>query len=55
VALADAPVTDSEVPPAGDAFYYLARGRNCCAAEGYGDSTTVPDPRDALDLASPCP
>jgi hypothetical protein len=49
------PVTDSEVPPSGDAFYYLARGRNCCAAEGYGDSTIVPDPRDALNASSPCP
>jgi hypothetical protein len=51
----NAPATDAGVPDAGDGFYYLARGRNCCGAEGYGDSTMVPDPRDALDLASACP
>ena len=49
------PVIDAEIPPAGDGFYYLARGLNCCAAEGYGDSTLVPDPRDLLDAAGPCP
>ncbi|HKQ97071.1 MAG TPA: SBBP repeat-containing protein [Candidatus Polarisedimenticolia bacterium] len=53
--LLSAPATDTEIPQVGDAFYYLARGRNCCAAEGYGDSTLQPDPRDDLDLASPCP
>jgi hypothetical protein len=48
-------VNDAEAPPQGDVFYYLARGRNCCAVEGYGDSTLAPDPRDALDANSPCP
>jgi len=49
------PATDESMPPLGDAFYYLARGLSVCAADGYGDSTLDPDPRDALDLAGPCP
>jgi hypothetical protein len=53
--LASAPVEDLSIPPAGDGYWYLARGKDCCAAEGYGDSTLVPDPRDLLDASSPCP
>jgi hypothetical protein len=49
------PVADAETPPVNDGFYYLARGVDCCAAEGYGDSTLVPDPRDALDAGGVCP
>ena len=40
-------------PDPGDARYYLANGPSCMSA-GYGDSSVVPDPRDALD-AGPCP
>jgi hypothetical protein len=53
--LASAPVEDLSIPPAGNGYWYLARGKDCCAAEGYGDSTLVPDPRDLLDASSPCP
>jgi hypothetical protein len=42
-------------PTAGDGLYYLARGLNYCTEQGYGDSTGLPDPRDDLDGASPCP
>lgn len=42
-------------PPEGDAWYYLARGLNDCLSDGYGDSSIVPDPRDELASASPCP
>lgn len=48
------PAVDTELPPPGDGFYYLARGRSCCTWQGYGDSTIVPDPRDDLDYG-PCP
>ena len=49
------PVIDNTLPPAGEGHYYLARGRSCCASEGYGDSTLTPDPRDALDAGGLCP
>lgn len=42
-------------PPPGEGFYYLLRARNTCGAGTYGDSGHVPDPRDGLDAASPCP
>jgi hypothetical protein len=41
--------------PPGAAHYYLVRGRNSCGGGTYGDSSRVPDPRDALDQSSPCP
>src|SRR5262249_23988264 len=53
--LLNAPATDAETPEIGDGFYYLARGRNCCGAESYGDASAVPGPRARLTLASPCP
>jgi hypothetical protein len=46
------PVSD---PPPGEGVYYLVRARNVCGAGTYGDSGLTPDPRDALDVASPCP
>lgn len=49
------PAQDAAIPPAGDGFYYLARGRSCCTAEGYGVSSLVPDPREALNIAGLCP
>jgi hypothetical protein len=49
------PAADASIPPVGDAYYYLSRGRSICAAQGYGNSTLTPDPRDELDLAGPCP
>jgi hypothetical protein len=49
------PATDDSVPPVGDAFYYLARGLGCCTTQGYGDSTLILDPRDDLNVVSPCP
>jgi hypothetical protein len=49
------PATDLSVPPVGTGYYYLSRGLSICAAQGYGDSTLDPDPRDALDLVGPCP
>jgi len=40
-------------PPVGDGRYYLVRGVGHCLS--YGDSSLIPDPRDALDAANPCP
>jgi len=40
-------------PPAGDAYYYLVRAENACAAGTYGDASGIPDPRDVLDASSP--
>jgi hypothetical protein len=52
----DTPASDTlPDPPPGDGHYYLARGLSSCIAQGYGDSSLVPDPRDALDLLPPCP
>ena len=43
-------------PPSGAfGYYYLDRGQNSCGNGSYGNSTIVPDPRDALDGAAPCP
>jgi hypothetical protein len=44
-------------PPSGAfGYYYLDRGQNSCGNGSYGNSTIVPDPRDALDgTGSPCP
>jgi hypothetical protein len=55
--LADTPFTDTRPgPPAGQAAYYLVRGRNACGLGTYGYSGVVPDPRDALDAGIPaCP
>jgi hypothetical protein len=57
--IVDPPFTDpSPNPAAGDARYWLVRARNECNLPGrgtYGDSTLVPDPRDALDAGAPCP
>ena len=47
-------VDDLPAPPLGDGRYYLARGQTNCVGAGYGDSSLLPDPRDALD-AGPCP
>jgi hypothetical protein len=49
------PATDDSTPPVGDGYYYLARGLSCCTTQGYGDSTLTPDPRDDLNIFSPCP
>jgi len=39
----------------GEGRYYLGRGLTDCIAQGYGDSSLDPDPRDDLDLSDPCP
>jgi hypothetical protein len=49
------PASDDSTPPAGEGYYYLARGLSCCTTQGYGDSTLIPDPRDDLNVVSPCP
>jgi len=52
----DTPATDALPNPAvGDGYYYLVRGVSSCMAQGYGDSSLVPDPRDALDVLPICP
>jgi hypothetical protein len=51
---AESPGEDpNEQPPAGDGWYYLARGEAHCTS--FGDSGLVPDPRDDLDQGDPCP
>jgi aldose sugar dehydrogenase len=40
-------------PPAGSAYYYLARAETACGAGTFGDSSLTPDPRDLLDAALP--
>ena len=42
-------------PPLGDVRYYLARGSSSGSCFSYGNSTLIPDPRDALDANDPCP
>jgi hypothetical protein len=55
-AVADTPYDDTSADPAaGDGIFRLIRARNTCGAGSYGDSSLLPDPRDALDAASPCP
>jgi len=39
----------------GPGYYYLLRAGNSCGTATFGDSTTLPDPRDDLDTATPCP
>ena len=53
----DTPFNDATIVNADTIRYWLVRGRNTCnvGAGTYGDSTLVPDPRDALDTAVPCP
>ncbi len=55
--VADTPYTDARPgPPAGEAAYYLVRGRNACGLGTYGDSGLIPDARDPLDAGAPaCP
>lgn len=48
--------TDPRIdPPTGVGYYYLLRARTTCGGGTYGNSDETPDPRDALDSASPCP
>ncbi|MHC4924187.1 MAG: right-handed parallel beta-helix repeat-containing protein, partial [Planctomycetota bacterium] len=50
------PTTDPGPDPAlGDGTYYLVRAHNACGIGTWGDSTDLPDARDTLDAASPCP
>jgi hypothetical protein len=35
--------------------YYLVRASNSCGVGSYGNSGSIPDPRDLLDTSSPCP
>jgi hypothetical protein len=54
----DTPYVDLNPDPAlGSIRYWLVRAWNGCTTGGgtYGDSTQVPDPRDALDAGVPCP
>ncbi len=44
-----------EDPPPGDGRYYVATGTTSCLAQGYGDSSLDPDPRDALESSGVCP
>ena len=54
--LGDTPWDDTSADPAaGDCVFRLIRARNTCGAGSYGDSSLLPDPRDALDATSPCP
>jgi N-acetylneuraminic acid mutarotase len=46
----------NDAPPApASASYYLVRASNACGLATFGDSSFVPDPRDALDAGSTCP
>jgi hypothetical protein len=53
----DTPFSDSTAVAVGDIRYWLVRASNACnvGSGTYGDSTLVPDPRDALDATGPCP
>ena len=42
-------------PTGGHIFYYLIRAGSSCGEGTFGDSSLIPDPRDGLDAASPCP
>src|SRR5262249_52785580 len=54
--VADTPYDDAtSPPPPGSGRYYLIRAQNACGAGTYGNSSLVPDPRDALDSGSTCP
>ncbi|MBP7149783.1 MAG: hypothetical protein KBD01_19835 [Acidobacteria bacterium] len=53
---AEPPVDDpSALPPPGEARYTLVRGQNGCGSGTFGSGTPLPDPRDLLDDATPCP
>jgi len=48
--------TQAWPPPSGSFGYlYLVRGQNSCGNGTQGSSSIVPDPRDALEAAAPCP
>jgi len=50
------PFTDTHpAPPTGDGYYYLVRGDNACGTGTYGATALMPDPREVLDTAGPCP
>jgi hypothetical protein len=52
----DTPFDDAAAPPgSGAGEYLLVAARNGCGAGTWGNSTLVPDPRDALDAGGPCP
>jgi hypothetical protein len=42
-------------PTPGGGVYYLVRAQNSCGTGTVGDASGVPDPRDELDEAGPCP
>jgi hypothetical protein len=46
--LTGASTPDSTVPTLGDGLYFLVEAENVCGAGGYGSSTVLPDPRDAI-------
>jgi hypothetical protein len=51
---ADTPYMDALPSPApGTGYYYLVHGQNSCGSGTWGDSSLVPDPRDALDAGVP--
>jgi len=55
---ADTPFVDLNPAPAGGAVrYWLVRAANGCnvGPGTYGNSSVMPDPRDALDAGAPCP
>ena len=52
----DTPGMDSAPnPPMDDGYYYMGRGLDNCIPQGYGESSLVPDPRDALSALAACP
>ena len=42
-------------PATGEAYYYLVRAMSSCGEATFGDSGLAVDPRDMLDISSPCP
>ena len=54
---ASAPFVDATAVAPGHARYWLVKACNACNAGActFGDSSLVPDPRDALDASPPCP
>jgi len=53
-AVAAPPATDAALPPAGQAFWYLVRGRNACGTGTYGRAATNGVP-GAERITSACP
>ncbi len=52
----DAGVSDpTSDPQPGDGIYFLVRGHNVCGDGTWSEPGALPSPREALDLASPCP